>query len=232
VRELDGLHWMHFGDGAIQAMLALQDPSRPIIPYQLNMLMALLFNPAPASLLNLGLGGGSFERFFTAYMPELSLTSVESDTAVIGLQQEYFPIPDPVPVIECDAATFLAGTNKVFDLVLCDIFARTGPPVCLSQEVFYANIYRHLSAQGVLVINLLPEGEPELLASLLVLRASFSQVVMLQLPGFRNILLFCLKRDPSGHDLLQQRAGDFYAKTGIDLLSAVGSIRLLPKPQR
>jgi spermidine synthase len=223
---------MHFGSDAIQAMLALDDPARPVIPYQLNMLLGLLYNPAPVALLNLGLGGGSFERFFTAFMPGLSLTSVESNPDVIALQREYFPIPCSPVVVQGDAVSFLSGGTDAYDLILCDIFGTSETPGGLARESFYADAFRCLTARGVLAVNLLPQTESGLLTTLLAVRASFDHLLLLELPGFRNILLFCLKQAPPQAGELKQRVGSLLDLAGIDLALASTAARLLPKPQR
>jgi len=232
VREQGGLRWMHFGGDAIQAMLVLGDPVRPIIPYQINMLVALLLNPDPGSLLNLGLGGGSFERFFSAFMPVLSLTSVELNPDVIQLQRDYFSIPGSASVIQSDAGSYLSSCAESYDVILCDIFEQTDIPSSLGQDSFYADAFRLLTTNGVLAINLLPHTEAELLNILLAVRSSFDHLLLLDLPDFKNILLFCLKQDPPGPSQLEQRAEALITNTGIDLSHVAGCIRVLPKPHR
>jgi len=232
VREQGGLRWMHFGGDAIQAMLALEDQVHPIIPYQINMLVVLLLNPDPASLLNLGLGGGSFERFFSAFMPGLPLTSVELNSDVIQLQRDYFPIPGSASVIQSDAGSYLTGCAESYDVILCDIFEQADIPSSLGQDSFYADAFRLLTTNGVLAINLLPQTEAELINTLLAVRSSFDHLLLLELPDFKNILLFCLKQDPPGPSQLEQRAEALITNTGIDLSHVAGCIRALPKPQR
>ncbi len=232
VREQDGLRWMHFGGIAIQAMLALEEHRHPVIPYQLNMLSVLLLHTSPGSLLSLGLGGGSFERFFSGFKPGMSLTTVESNPDVIQLQRDYFPVPESVAVIQSDAASYLSHSTEAYDIILCDIFELSHMPSCLDRGDFYANTFRSLTAQGVLAINLLPQSEEELLNILLAIRASFDHLMLLQLPDFKNVLLFCLKQEPPGTTQLQQRAEALLADTGIDLSHVAKDISKLPKPQR
>ncbi len=228
VREGNGVRWMHFGGDAIQAMMIIDEPAMPIIPYQINMLAVLLFNRTPNFALNLGVGGGSFERFFAEYLPELMVTSVESNPNVISLLQDYFSVSARIPVINRDAEVYLSGCTTSYDLILCDLFDDTGHSSCAYDSDFYANAFRCLSTDGVFVINLLPETEAEMVDILLAVRASFDHVVLMEIPYYENILLFCLKQAVPEIDLLEFRARELYETSGIDLTDVTDLITVLP----
>ncbi len=231
VREGGGLRWMHFGGDAIQAMMILDEPSNPVIPYQRYMLGALLFNPKPDFVLNLGVGGGSFERFFATYLPQAAVMSVESSSEVITLLRDYFPISERMPVINHDAEVFMADCATTYDVILCDLFESAGNLPLALKSSFYREAMRCLSTNGVFVINLLPEKEAEMVDILVAVRASFKHVLMLLVPHFQNTLLFCLKQESPGTDLLEHRASELFAATGLDLTDITDLITELPVGQ-
>ena len=229
VREGDGLRWMHFGDGCIQAMTVLDDPSKPIIPYQIYMLGTLLFRPAPDFVLNLGVGGGSFERFFSAFLPQSVVTSVESNQEVIALLRNYFPVHAHTPVINQDAEKFLIGCATSYDLIISDLFDTTRSLHLTKNSKFYREVMRCLSSKGVFVINLLPESEAEMADILVAVRDSFQHVFMLLVPHFQNTVLFCLRDGVPDRGLLKQRAKELFVETGVDLTDVVDLVVELPK---
>ncbi len=229
VREGDGLRWMHFGGDAIQAMMTLEQPSRPIIPYQIYMLGALLFKPDPDFVLNLGVGGGSFERFFTACLPHAAITSLESNPDVINLLRRYFPIPEHMPIINQDAGKFLEDCATSHDVILSDLFDSAGTHPLTFSDSFYHAARESLSNDGVLVVNLLPDTEQEMVDILVAVRKSFQQVYMLLVPYFQNTLLFCLQQDGADSDLMEFRAEKMLATTGVDLTDVTDLIVELPQ---
>jgi spermidine synthase len=231
VREGGGLRWMHFGDDAIQAMMILDDPSRPVIPYQLYKLGALLFRPAPDFVLNLGVGGGSFERFFAAFQPQSTVTSVESNGEVIRLLRNYFPVRVSMPVINQEAETYLNTCATSYDLILCDLFDGGNNLQFATSEDFCREVNRCLSSKGVFAINLLPDTEEEMVDILVTVRKSFHHVLMLLVPHFQNTVLFCLKGDIADSDLLEQRASDLLGETGVDLTDVADLVIRLPESQ-
>ncbi len=231
VREGDGLRWMHFGDDAIQAMMIIDDPATPIIPYQIYMLAALSFSHNPNFLLNLGAGGGSFERFFAAHLPELMVTSVETNPDVIRLLKEHFSILGDIPIIKQDAEAFLSDCATCYDLILCDLFDHADHPSCLFDSDFYADVFRCLSNNGVFAINLLPESESEMVNILLVLRSSFEWIYMLEVPHYKNIILFCTKKEAPVNEELELRCERLFEDFGLDLTDVAHTIVELPKRQ-
>jgi spermidine synthase len=229
VREGYGLRWMHFGGDAIQAMMILQDTSRPIIPYQIYMLWALVLRPNPDFVLNLGVGGGSFERFFAAFLPQVAVTSVESSEEVIGLLREYFPIFPHMPVINQDAEEYLGDCVTTYDLIMCDLFDTSGNLQLTTKACFYGKAMGCLSSKGVFIMNFLPNSEAELVEILAAVRESFQHVLMLLVPHFKNAVLFCLKQEGPDPGLLEQRAYEFLEKTGIDLTEVEKLLVRLPQ---
>lgn len=205
VRQDSERRWLHFGDNDVQAVINLNQPSQLTLPYSIGMLSALIIQPDPKTCLNLGLGGASFERFFARQLPELRVTSLESDPAVIRLARSYFMLPPQQPVILSDASAFLASHQSRYDLILCDIHQGNGHPECLTDTHFHADAFDCLNVAGVYAINLLPQGFSQLINVLMRLRDSFPYVQVLDIPERRNLILLALKQSPPEPDILLQR---------------------------
>ncbi len=228
VREFNNLRWMHFGGNEIQSVMDINQPSQPQQAYSIAMLGAMLFTEQTEKLLSLGFGCGTFERFFMANMPEVLLTSVESDSSVIELAKRFFLIPENYAVINDTAENFIGRNSSNYDLVLCDVFNKQ-QPVCLYDSEFYHQVFHRLSENGVFVINLLPNTDSELLNILLCARKFFDWGYLLDFPDHRNILLYCLKQSSPPIDKLYKQATALSRKLNLDFSHILAQLTSLPK---
>ena len=222
--------WMRFnGPGQVlQSQMALALPEQPCSSYVRSMLAALLFVERPASILNLGMGGGALERFFLSHMSELALKSVESEPVVIEMAKRYFQLPREFPVVNLSADLFLAEDSGCYDILFCDIYEQAGHPGFMFGERFYADIRNRISTRGLLVINVLARSEAEMLQLLLSIRQSLPWVSLLEFEGLRNILLFAGCQPPPDVAALEHRAERLCGSMRIDLRGVGSGMRRLP----
>jgi len=228
VREHQGLRWMHLGCAAVQSVVRMNRPEQPLLPYTRAMLGALLFHERPRRLLNLGLGGGTFERFLVARTPGLEVTSVESSAAVIDVARRFFMVPEAHPVVHATAQGFLDQAQAPYDLALCDLHGGSGHPQALSGAPFYARVAQCLSPTGVFALNLLPDGEAQMLEVLRAVRTHFEWMLILEFRDYRNIVLFALNRPPPPGAALEARARVLRSRIGIGLGALPARLRRLP----
>lgn len=228
VREFASLRWLTFGGNAMQSVMCVDTPELPLQPYNIAMLAALLFQPRPKRLLNLGFGGGTFERFFRTHYPDLSLTSVESNAAVIRLAKRHFQIPEDYPVIHESAEDFLAGDRGRYHMVFCDIFDANYHPRCLFDHRFYLQALRHLKADGVFAVNLLPATTSELLQIVQAVRQHFPWTLQLDFPDHHNSVLFGLRQEAPDTAELEKMAAVLSTKTGLNLTSIPARLKRFP----
>ncbi|MBT8146436.1 MAG: hypothetical protein KJN90_06240 [Gammaproteobacteria bacterium] len=181
--------WLNQGGNLIQSIMDMENPTRPLNPVTLYMLAALSLLPNPQSLLNLGFGGGALERYLHHHFPTVNTQSVDSDELVIHLAREYFAIDPGYAVYLEDAGRFVGGVEECYDAVLCDIFDGQRHPGCLYQENFYRACRQRLQTDGLLIANLVPEDEADMLRLLLPLRQHFSQTGLIELPDHDNLIL-------------------------------------------
>ncbi len=190
VKEYENLRWLTIDGEAIQSIVDIEAPSALMNPVTQIMLSICYFSKKLDSILNLGMGGGSIERFFNSNLPTTTLTSVESEEVIIYVAHEYFFIPNSSIVHCIDANEFINKSSNEFDLILCDMFVEEFHPEFLYTEAFYSNIQNNLSKEGILSINLIPEDESDLLEILLPLRKYFTHTYLYELDEHYNIILF------------------------------------------
>ncbi len=220
VREGNGLRWFHFDRHDVQAVIDLQSPARLVLPYTNAMLAALLFQPGTTRLLNLGYGGGSFERFLATHQPQIQVSTVEVDSQVVELTQRFFQPPPGHPVFLDCAERFLSRHQQRYDLIFCDMHQGNGHPDFMLQQGFLADAARCLSPRGVFSLNLLPNDYNDLLHSIMALRAIFPWIWLLDVPERRNMVMFCLKQPLiAGAQELVTRAAAFQHLCATDLPS-------------
>ncbi len=125
---------------------------------------AALLRPGgpPASVLLLGLGGGTVTRQLRALLPEVRLVGVEIDAGVIELARTYMTLDEQqVEVHIDDAYAFLARTTERFDVVLDDLFL-TGPDDVVRTRVPQGETLKLLRARvapgGLFVANLITDA--------------------------------------------------------------------------
>jgi spermidine synthase len=123
VREWQQFRWLHLSDNSVQSLIHLDAIEQVALPNIQALLATLLFCPRPKSLLNLGLGGASLERYLVANRPGLKIQSVESNELVIKIAQDYFYLPKTIDVVHDAAEKYISNCHDTFDIILCDIFA-------------------------------------------------------------------------------------------------------------
>jgi len=161
---------LRFNSETVQSAMNLDDPTRLELEYTRAMMLFLLFNPAPRSILMIGLGGGSLPKYCHRHLPDSDITVVEIDPAVIAMREQ-FQVPPEGPrfrVLEGDGANHIRTTQTRHDVILVDGFGPQGQPEALATRDFYDACRAALQPDGVLVVNLDsdPAGADPLLARL------------------------------------------------------------------
>jgi spermidine synthase len=156
VDEAGGVCSLTFGGGVVQSSMRLAEPYELDLGYTRAMMGFLLFCAEPRHILIVGLGGGSLSKYCYRHLPEARLTSLEINPDVIALRERFRVPPDDerFGVVQADAAAYLAPGNVEADVILLDGYDAEGLPDRLCTESFYAECWRALSEQGVLVVNL------------------------------------------------------------------------------
>jgi spermidine synthase len=146
---------LQFVRGQTQSRMRTREPDHLLIDYTRTMLGCLLFQPRPAHIGIVGLGGGSQVKFCHRYL-HARIEVVENHPGVIALRRE-FGIPDDderLAVVLDDGARFLGARRASFDLLLVDGYDEAGIPEALSTQRFYDDCRAALRPGGAMASNL------------------------------------------------------------------------------
>jgi len=148
-------------DRTFHAVMWKADPVALFLPYSQLMVASLALVPEQKRGLILGHGGGSLAKWLAHRWPELELDVVEFDPVVVRMAEEYFSYKPPPQhhVHVRDARVFLNSTDRTYDLIWVDAFARHMIPFHLTTVEFFAELRAHLAPNGILAVNLASSGE-------------------------------------------------------------------------
>lgn len=190
-------------DAADQSVTDLSRPDDTALAYVRGAAFALALVPDIQRALVVGLGGGSFTSLLRRVLPKAVIESVEIDPVVLDVAQAHFGlvVDRRTPVHVTDAAAFLLGTRKTFDLIFLDAYEGEQIPAHLCTRSFFDVVYARVTPRGVVVMNLAADDPDELdeVASEFV--NTFPSTLRVREPSFGNTLLYGgkspLPQDPS-----------------------------------
>lgn len=227
VREWQQYRWLHIGDSSVQALMDLNNIDHIVLPNIQAMLAVLLFCPEPKSLLNLGLGGASLERYLNSKFSETAVRSIEFNKQIISLAKDYFNLPEKIDVVHDTAEHFLSSQTDSYNIVLCDIFVADKQDDCLYNERFYADINKCIDENGILAMNILPDSEEDVVNVLLPIKNYFGYIYLLQFSDFDNAIIFASRNKIPDKSELQKRADELRVKTDLDLTDIPDRLNVL-----
>jgi spermidine synthase len=182
---------LQFIPGQTQSRMRTSEPDFLLIDYTRTMLGCLLWQPRPARIGMVGLGGGSQLKFCRRYLPQARVDVVENNPEVIALRSVFsIPADDAhLQVLHDDGARFLHFRRDRYDILLVDGYDETGIPAALSTRMFYDDCGASLAANGVMAVNLYCDDAGEHAAHL---RCSFGEdrVLLLEEAKMSNRVAF------------------------------------------
>lgn len=193
---------LQFRRGQTQSRMRSDAPDHLLVGYTRTMLGALLWQPRPARIGMVGLGGGSQAKFVHRHLPQARLEVVENHPGVIALRRE-FGIPDDdarFEVVLDDGARFIAARPARYELLLVDGYDDRGVPEALATQAFLDSCRDALAEGGAMAANL-HGGDPG--PYLERLRRAFGEerVLALDEPQMSNVVAFAWRGDaPRGDD--------------------------------
>jgi len=173
----------------IESAVDLSDPLKLVVGYTRTLYAGLFFQPKPARVLMVGLGGAGFHRLFAASYPAALLQTVELDPKVLELTETRlgFKPTDRTPVATMDGRLFVKRSTEKWDWIILDAFRGGFVPPHLKTQEFYRECASRLAEGGVFITNL--HATTELYyADLKTLSSVFPQVVLFGTAGRGNVI--------------------------------------------
>ncbi len=196
ILDTAGMRHLYFDLQSVQSSMRLKDPDALVTAYARKMMAFLLFNRAPRRIVMIGLGGGSLVKFCYRHLPNTHLTVVEIDPDVVALRN-WFHIPADdhrLEIILGDGADFVMNGDWSAEVLLIDAFDRIGVAPSLASTRFYAEAFRRLGPNGVLVMNLAGEDDRYTAHVERLSEVCPGEVLLVPVVSDGNILIFAFAR--------------------------------------
>ena len=160
VVENGNMRGLRFDSNHYQSKIDLTDPLDGHFNYIDLLFAGYLFQPDPDDVLFLGLGGGTAQRLFHNYQPDLDYLSVELDPMVVDVAEEYFFYDRNVmPVEISDARAWLRRNPGKHDYIVQDTYSSnaygTYIPFHLATLEYFNLVRENLSDDGIFVMNVI-----------------------------------------------------------------------------
>lgn len=148
-------------DRAEETRMSLANPLEGHFEYIEYFFMPWLWNPKLDRVLMIGLGGGSAQRLYSHYCPDVAVDTVEVDAAVRQVAEGYFgyrPGPRQRIFIE-DGRQFLRRSQDRYGAILLDAYTQgrygAAIPHHLVTREFFTLVRDRLTTNGVVAYNVM-----------------------------------------------------------------------------
>jgi spermidine synthase len=158
ISEEDGVRYLHFGTEWVQGAMRIARPFALELNYQQQLMVPLVFLPAPRHVLQLGLGAGALAKYCWRELPEAVVTVVEISGAVVETAHRWFKVPtdDRLQIVVQDAREFIAHPRRRrgTDWLQVDLYDAAARGPVYSDPGFYAACRAALRRPGIAAFNL------------------------------------------------------------------------------
>ncbi|MGL1930669.1 MAG: hypothetical protein OCC45_02785 [Desulfotalea sp.] len=145
---------LYFNQEILQSKMWLKTPEELPLSYTRYMLFPLI-NIDPYNILLIGLGGGSFVRFFNHHFPNAKITAVDKSEEVIKLATKYFKTnQDKCEIHNACGYDFLHNSGEQYNLILIDAFDGRGMAPRIYSKDFFNECSKHMSDNSAISCNI------------------------------------------------------------------------------
>lgn len=156
-------------------------------------LMAGIGKDTQGEILILGMGTGTYAKECLNYFDGIHVEGVEIDEKITDLARKYFDEPREAEVTTYDGRAYLAAVKKKYDVIMVDAYQDITIPFQMSSVEFFKMVRKHLTENGVMVVNLNMHSEEEGNISQYIcdtIGSVFPYVSVVDVDGYTNRVLF------------------------------------------
>jgi spermidine synthase len=191
IRDEGDSRSLYFRNEQLQSKMSLSTPHHLLLSYTRFMTLPLLPLGSVDNILVVGLGSGSFVRFFHHHFPRCRIDAVDPSENVIKAARGHFMLPenDLVRTHPADGHDFLRRCPDTrYDLILVDAFDASGMAPTIYNPDFLSLCSRKLTGSGWLSCNLWSNDKKKFAGIRGMLSRIFKGVVYLPVPDRGNIV--------------------------------------------
>jgi spermidine synthase len=213
-RQADGDYLLSFGAKRLRYIESIVDPEDELalpVTYTQSMTAGLAYADELKSAMIIGLGGGRTAWYHHKSVPEMRMTAVELDPAVVEIADEYFKVRPEAnfDIVVEDGRVFLTRAPARYDIILIDAYRGPFVPFHLLTSEFYRLVAERLAPGGVAVQNV----EPSTMlfdSAVATIRSAFDHVVFLA--GEGNVVILAYNGPEKDEAALQKIAAERQAQ--------------------
>ena len=229
VIDNNGIRTLSF-NGSQETRMSLRYPLQGHFVYTEYFHMPWLWNNQITDVLMMGLGGGSIQRAYQYYYPDVKIDTVELDPVVVDVARQYFSVKPSAThrIIRSDGRLYLRRTKKNYDLILMDAYTsnRYGSfiPYPLVTKEFFQMASERLTDDGVIaynVIGTLQGWRADILGAVYkTMKSVFPNVYLFPAPDSLNVVLVGTKSDETvTTPVVRQRAAELVKDKRVTIRS-------------
>lgn len=157
----DTYRYLKFGHNArhyTESVYNPEDPTELPARYTQYLTAGLAYAPKLEKAAMIGMGGGRTTWYLSHHVPELTVTGVELDPAIVDIADEHFDVREGenLKIAEMDGRLFVRRSRETFDLIFVDAYRGPFVPFHLLTKEFYELLEKRLTPGGAVVQNIEP----------------------------------------------------------------------------
>ena len=215
------VRYLHLGTEWVQGAMRLKKPDAIELEYVQQMMMWMLFEEAPQTIVQLGLGCAALTKFCYHAFPKARVTAIELNPKVIEICHRMFALPSNdarLAVLEMDAWDFVIDPSNhgKISILQVDLYNEQARGPVFDSSEFYQACADCLTPNGMMTVNLFGD-HAAYATNLQAMQPAFDALTCLSsLEGEENVVVIGFKQAPVvDFTILYQRAAKIRQRVNL-----------------